>query len=766
MQHRLLYRKGNITILLVGLISVMLVMVVALSRRISGHTQLLTLSDYTQISRYFLESYAADVMQQIKFGANSQDGPIFKVFRDTAENQVVNASFYQPSPMLTKLAQELDTRIKLPPEITVTTKKELEYPNGFDCPNNLKGMEKEGLLEIVCKTIFKGREYVLRIQYPYSVVMRMTPVIKDFALFIDRIAEEQGNEKIGPDDNINIMYTKEGSHPSVIDSSVLSLAQHRRLRPGVPYRPLILLHPQDASEYADPRTSGKVYLGPSNRPVYLNLAGDTREQADVSMGELFLVSPAAFEVADDNTEFEHIGVFVNRSGEFVPMMGIDIKLKHNHSAKVGVLGFSHEIVPALGSIFAGTAYGPEDFFSSGSGASVFWRKLEGYGEGYMALSSGLKLMGMKPPQGSIPAREVYGNVLARFFLLTFWWPPSGGGEPLKYDETRSGTDFPSREVYGSVKYHFEPVDSTQRYQQFMSRLTSGSEWNPPATWNPDRDTPPEGAIPYNFDFKATTTQLAKKVYRNADFRANDGFLARQRLDALGQWWFAIHDGRATTAPTKGIEQRVGRVFSSGEEFLDAVGLNEGNFQVNGVVYINGPLRLPPLTMSNNRIGGGVVLVDGPIELANITRGYDFDTDSLNLIETEKLYQTWKTEITQDNFLTFVSLSGDPIRITGEALVGVHLINLKDQYRRPYDQIIWTEAVNKEILFCGGLALNYLNLPERLREFGRITSACNVLKAPFFMYHSAMAADKPSFAVQIMENMRGYRLTAGRISGND
>ena len=39
-------KKGNITIILLGLISVMLIMVVALSKRMTGHTQLLTLSDH------------------------------------------------------------------------------------------------------------------------------------------------------------------------------------------------------------------------------------------------------------------------------------------------------------------------------------------------------------------------------------------------------------------------------------------------------------------------------------------------------------------------------------------------------------------------------------------------------------------------------------------------------------------------------------------------------------------------------------------------
>jgi hypothetical protein len=67
---------------------------------------------------------------------------------------------------------------------------------------------------------------------------------------------------------------------------------------------------------------------------------------------------------------------------------------------------------------------------------------------------------------------------------------------------------------------------------------------------------------------------------------------------------------------------------------------------------------------------------------------------------------------------------------------------------------------------GGIACNYLNLPKRLEEFGTIKSACNLLKAPFFMYHSAMAAQEPALAVQMMENMRGYLLTAGRMGDDE
>jgi hypothetical protein len=752
-----LYQKrGNITIILLGLVSVMLVMVFALSRRMSGHTQLLTLSDQTQISRYILESYAGDVLQQLNASANELNSDNFNAFRESARNKRISTKFYSPSAMLEKLEDNHNVELILPPEIVFSQVEELEYPQGFDCPNDLKGKEKKGLLEIVCKVKFHGRQYVLRVQYPFTVVLRLTPIIKDFVLFADRIGREQRNEKIGPEDNLNVMYTKNGEHPLIVDGDVMGKIRqpHQRLKPGEKYRPWTIQPAWDAAEFSNPALSGKVYLGPSDEAIYLNLAGDNREKAEASMGELFLVSPETFSVADENTTFEHVGVFMNKSGGFIKMLGMNIPLKHKHIAKMGIMGFSYEMVPELGTLFEGTAYQPADFFNSGSSSSEFYQRLENYGTGYMSLASGLKLMGLKTPDGALPAREIYGNVFSRFFVLTFWWPPSGGGEPLQYDESRGANDFPSREVFGVTTYHFEPEDPDQKYQDFMSRMVSGK------TWRPRPGEVPQGFIPYNIDAKVTTGRQTRKIYNYSDFTANAGFKARATLDSLGRKWYGISDPNTRTEKT-GCEQRVGRVFNSGDEFLKAAGIDKQEFNVNGVVYVSGKLQVPPLNMGNDKIRGGVVMVDGPIELNNITRGYSIDTTTLDVGQVGNEYSKWRTEITQESFLTFVSLSGDPITLKGETMLGVHLINLTDAFGRPYNQIMWSSGVNKEILFCGGIACNYLNLPDRLLEFGRIDSACPVTKAPFFLYHSAMASDKPALAVQIMENMRGYRLTAGK-----
>lgn len=786
MMNLMCKKKGNITIILLGLVSVMLIMVMALSKRMTGHTQLLTLSDYTQISRYYLESYAGDILQQINLETNKADSELYKAFRSTPSNKKLSAGFYKPSQMLKKLGEELKIDLQLPPEIVFSRSEALGYPPGFDCPNDFKGKEKKGLLEILCKAKFHGRQYSLRVQYPFTVVMRMTPVIKDFMLFADKIAAEQGNEKIGHEDTINIMFTKEGKHPEKVDEQILTMADGIRLKSGCKYRPWVLLPPLDLNEYGDANLSGRVFLGPSNESVFLNLAGDIREeQADTestggkelsaSVGEMFLVPPEALKVANDETKYGYIHVFSKRSNDPIRMIGLDIPLRYKgHMAKMGLLGFSYEIIPdsSIEGIFTGSAYTADDFFNSDNDSSEFWRKLNSSGLGYMSMSSGIKLMGPKADRADIlqPNRQVFGNVLSRFFVLSFWWTPSGGGQELRYDETRDGKDFPTRRVYGREEpYVFVPREDNHNYQDYMSRIVSGKNWKPPV----GTKIPPDGFMAYNSD----PAQKTKRFFTNDDFLAQDGFKAKARLEELGQRWFAVEEAKNKTG--SGIEARIGRTYSSGEEFLEAAGYNDGNFQVNGVVYIAGDLKMKPLKMSNDKIGGGVILVDGSITLDNITRGYNIDTKQFELGKYGNMffsgtaydfYQKWKTEITQDNFLTFVSLRGEPITIKGEALIGVHLICLNDRENRPYDQIIWSSGIQNEIVFCGGIACNYMMLPKRLEDFGRIESSCKLLKAPFFMYHSAMAGKKddkePSLAVQMMENMRGYLLTAGKVSGED
>ena len=78
-----------------------------------------------------------------------------------------------------------------------------------------------------------------------------------------------------------------------------------------------------------------------------------------------------------------------------------------------------------------------------------------------------------------------------------------------------------------------------------------------------------------------------------------------------------------------IEQRIGRAFTSQEEFEEAVGYPK-KFKVNGIVYVKGNLNLGDMNLSPDDCSGGVVLVDGNITLGNIYRGKKIDASSFLL----------------------------------------------------------------------------------------------------------------------------------------
>ncbi len=717
---------------------------------------MLTLSDYTQITRYFLESYSGDVLRQLNMGANNPDSEMFKLFREAKSGKKINNSFYKSTAMLEDLAAELKVEI-LPIEVKFSKVEEIGYPEAFYCPNDLKGAEKRGILEIQCKAKFRGRNYNLEVQYPFTVVMRMVPVLKDFMLYADKAANEQGDKKIGTRDLLNVMYTEDGSHPEKIDKSVTKVMPDR-MDNNVKYRPWVLMAPPDPVEFNDKALSGKVYLGPSRESIFLNLTGDNNPGERFSLGELFLVSPSSFNVAAKDPSLVQIQGFPRKDGTYVNMVGMEVPLQNNHSANMGVMGFSKEMIPEFG-IFANSNYSIEDFLGKTSDNTGFWKVLHDEGLGFAAFASGIKLMGIKVPKRGPPAREVFGNIFSRFFIITFWHYPSaaGGKGYLTYDENRDDKDFPEGDTYsGMIKKHFRPLDPNANYKDFMSRMVSGKKWSPGTTI-------PYGFLPYNFDWNVSAENKPRRLFERKDFVANDGFKVNDALDKLGDAWFGVNEHSSTLGiKSKGVEPRIGRSFSSGKEFIDASGYKNGFFNVNGVVYVGGNLTLDDLDMTNDKIKGGIILVDGTITLKNITRGYNIDNSRLKYEEydqIEKYYSQFKKEITQDNFLTFVSLKGYPINVEGETLIGVHLINLNDDQGRPYSQIRWKSRKKKEILFCGGISCNYLNLPQTLRDFGEIKSPGEIMKAPFFIYHSAMAADKPSFAVQVMEDMRGYNLTA-------
>ena len=737
----------------------MLLMTMAMSKRMTGHTQLLTLGDYTQISRHFLESYVGDVMQQTRDACNDPTSYFSKAICDSVDeggtNKTLKSDFYEASSMLKDLAGELDIKCSYEPKIELLDTEPIGYPSVIDAGPNA-GKEKTGLLQITCRCEFRGREYILQVQYPFNVVYRMTPIIKDFMLFADNIYEEQRFD-VGINDNLNLLYIKNGE---VVPDEYPKYA-------GIngKIRPLVLLQAPDMQ--VDAKNSGKVYLGPSDKSIYLNLAGESPNDTDNSnsqtdSSEMFLVSPEDLGVSAGG-RLDKKPVFRKRDGTDVQLLGQEIELNAGH-ASMGVMGFSSD----LSDVFNGTAWKLSDFLNKGDKTKgTFWGSVLEKGESnladYTSFASGIKLFGIKSFDADgdpiIVPREIYGNVFSRFFVFTFWYPGSWGGNPLVYDPDLSVDEVPTLLDYSKSEKVFSPVDPNDTYQVYMSRVMSGLPWET----NKDKEN---FFMPFNINL-----ELHKhEVYDESNFAPADGFSldGSFKFHNFGSTWFDI--AKKESDPPAPIEKRIGRAFKNQEDFKAAVG-HPNKFKINGVVYVKGNLELDDMDLSADDCSGGIVLVDGQISLGNITRGKKIDSSKFKLSDHSAVdtYKKWNDPssdeyIGQDKMLTFVSLNSNCILIKGNVLLGVQLVSLNGKGYAT-DQISWDLDTKKEIIYYGSIVCNRLNLAKRLEEFGEINSSDPRLAAPFFMYPPVMATGTPSLAVQIMENMRGYKLNSGKISKN-
>lgn len=758
-------KKGNTTIILLGVLSVMILMTFALSRRMSSHTQLLTMSDYTQISRYFLESYAGDIMQNLKKQVNDENSKISKEFRAAQNLTEINIDdFYKfnNASELKNLANDLEME-NVSAKMTLLYVENLKYPFEFS-PKSDFFNEKKGVLQLICNAQFKEKKYTLKICYKFTNVFRLTPILKDFILYSDKIGREQGIDKIGFQDKINLMFTAQGYH-SMPKNSTAAKTYEEKLNQTLPLmgnnyaqlteklRPMILLQPLiGGNKYNSKEYSGKIYLGPSNEAVYINLAGEPSDKTlseAGQAGEIYkMLKPS--DLGLQGEEFKVIPLLEDKNGNKISVPAQSVDMMHQgHKVIFGIMGFSFETINFL----EGTIRNHSAFLNTGSNANDFWKQIEN-SKGYMAFSSGLKLLGLKSEEQSTLNREIFGNVFARFFVFSFWQPgTSANGQPLEYNLNKNIADIEKAETGMGRKLEFK-AENNKTYKEFMSKMVSGNHFSV------------NSKVDGNLFMPLDKNQL-KKTLKESDFCANDGArFGSLKFDNFSKAWF-YRNGKLGE-----IVKRIGHVFENQNEFKEFVGLNNKNpsFKIGGIVHIKGKkgLEIDKLDMPNNLIDGGIILVDGPIKIGNITRGQSIDNSKFSLTaEIPQIkYTEWlesddeNLKITKDKFITFVSLKGEPITITGETLLGVHLINLYDSYNQKYDQIKWqTKDKNKEIIFLGGIACNYLNLSERLKEFGKIKSSCDVLNAPFFMYHPEMASDEPSIAVQISQAMHTYSLTS-------
>ena len=819
MLYKFFNKKGNITVVLIGLISVMILMTIALSKRMTGHTQLLTLGDYTQISRYFLESYISQIMQQVREQVNDPqsalneeickgiDGagtekdlkPFFK-YKSSSELEFIQNQAYGSNNKITNTGYEIFLTDKTKP---------IDYPKGVEPPADKDGEEKKGYIEVTCYCEFNKRKYNLKVQYPFSVVYRMTPIIKDFMLYVDRMNCEQNFGSSSNFDKLNLVKIKDNEYAP---SGEQDFRNYNSSNADVSQ--MVLMQPLDVNEkYFNTDVSGKVYLGAPfqgsfgssdvyDQPVYLNLTGG---DVDKNISETFLISARDIGVATDSVLEPRTFLPIPPGDKYLMLNCWPVPLENYANANMSVMGFCDQAKEVLSD--AGT-WRLKDFLIPPDNNVEHLKRIEvGVNklEDSLQYATSLKLFGINvynQNTGSmLVPREIYGNVFARFIVLTFWWPNGCAGLPLYYDLNRKIDEIPEQiltydPITGDpITRKFEPKTDEELYSKdvdykfFMSKIVSGEAWEN----YKDKDWASNFFMPMNMKLDVQTlSESNHELFNESNFKPKDGFEidgVQMRFNKFGEEWFGVSPEGTDKENLSPIEKRIGRAFKNGEEFLDAVGYPE-KFLVNGVVYVGGGkegedkgLTLDKdLILDDKNCSGGIILVDGPINIRNIYRGDSkLKANNFKLEDNSAgdMYKKWNKEspsdaekiyaIPPDKIITFVSLKGDPITINGNIVLGVQLVNFGDPNSQPSnfsnlkEEIQWSDEVTDGIIFYGSIACNRLNLIDKIQKFGKIRKANkfdNILQAPFFLYPPVMATSTPPLAVQIMDDMRSYQLTSG------
>lgn len=718
--------------IILGLISVMLLFAVTVARRKSGQVQLLTIVDQTQIARFFLESYAGDILNQLRLHSNTPGTTAFDEFRKAGSGErtfTLTPDLYQPSYLLQDLKKRYDIEFEGSPVIKVASMTILPYPSCLEVPQKVS--EKKGNLYLEIRAKFRERIYQLRVRYPAQLVMYMTPLLKEFVLFFDRLNLEQP-EPFGAKDNLNILYTKRSDHPTKTSNEFnLSIPSDCEKFSGKPW----LLMPTQGGE-SNFDKNGRVFFGQDSSKIYLNLAGEMHfrgfdletNQSDGAMTDLWFVPSQAFVVNTNKTPVL-MHPFDTRPGNLGMVTFRCLNIKHptmQYITRQSFVGFSAEIDDLPDGNFLNPNFSMNVFLSK----DPSFQKLAADRK-HLKLASPFKLYGLSyesngnagPPP---PSRQIFGNVFSRFFKIAVW-ESSLGPRPLHYvPEAIGNSSFrpPPAELLGQSE-PWDPSLASESYSDYMSTTVSGGD--PGSAQAPQMAYNLEGAIP--------------KMLSYRDFCPADGVKMKGPFSDFAADYYGIKNSDPGLVK-KSVLSRICRYFPDQESFKKYAGLSENppHFWVDGIMYIKGPLDLPDLTFANVR--GGVVLVDGPIKLGNITRGLPDLKTSAGMDAMYKLIKDLK----QREFLTFVSLEGSQITLKEDYQVGVQVISLKPGISAPENQIKWEKGQN--VVFVGGVAVSTPKVIDRIKDFK---------ETPFFFFAPTMASSTPEMAVYLAQEMETYEM---------
>ncbi len=709
--------RGSIYLLAAGLISLLILLLFALSSHSSGRARLVTLADRKQTALYSLEACYGDIISQMRVKIKNRDEALVNSFIKASAGQKP-AFDYSPGPTLSDMLAGLQVSFKSH-EIVFDSIEPLSYPPMIDFPPD-RQPEKKGLLKISCRVSYIDHDYELRVSVPFKTVFTLTPVLRQFIFFADRIDLEQP-EKIGGGDRLNIVPV---SHGSVDTSSPVSGGGQRLpLCLGMSIRPPEKLN-------SDNHKEGYVYFGRHDKSIVLNLTGET-QPGEGDLADLWQITPSCFKPINI-ADLQIINASINTSNGSTQNKTLSIPLRgRNTRANLRLAGFGKELADPEGPWMKDLAYALE--------RDEAFRRYDGARE-KLALSSGIKLLGPSFEAGAIRARipyprnvrNVFGRVFSRFFVLGLFDFPSAYLNTKLLFNDNSGYNHPDGKSSFGETYPFE-IDSGT-YRNYMSRLMSGDP--APGAGFDHRN------IPVNLDETGTP-----KLFSHTDFRGSDGIKLKEPLDNFaGQWFYNLHSELLRNDPVRidnSIIGRITRVFRNQEDFKSAAGLGEGKFLVDGVVAVDGDLTLADLP-ADTEIRGGVILVNGKISIGNLSRGFTPPVEPPVQLMLTAAYLDYLRKLEAEEILTFISLTGDQIILTDNVQIGVHLISLK-QVDAPEPMLTYTNP--GKVMFAGAIAVSTPDLDNLTRQFRD--------ELPLFSFPPAMAAEDPPMAVVLADELEGY-----------
>lgn len=724
-------RTGIVMPILLGLLSVMLIFVLAIAQRKSGQIRLLTLVDQSQIARFFLESYLDDVVCQLRLTGNTPNTPAYEALRQAVEGErtriPLTAGMYTPSPLLESLRERNGIVWVGHPELYLTGWKTLSYPTNFQVDPACA--EKQGYLEISGRVFLSDRIYGMKKRIPLKLVMVLSPLLKEFVLYCDQLHLEQ-LEPFGAKDRINILYTKRGEHPAPDDPpGGLPIPSEHQKHAGKPW----IIYPTEGTD--DPNRHGKVFFGRDESHLFFNLAGEANYygwnvqtgKADGPMCDLWVVQPDAFVVNTQRQSFMPFA-YDTRPHPYGVVAFRGLMFTHpqqQYITRLGILGFSAEITDRPDGHFLQPDL-PIDAYLGKDPAFIELAR----DRRQLALAAAIKPYGLALEWGGNPGpppppRAIFGNVFARFFVISIW-NSNLGPVPLEYvPEAVTNRAWRPPEVgMLGVSSRWEPSLASETYRDYMSRLISGGH----------PQSSPADRMPYNL------VGGKPRLLTYQDFKPADQARMTGPFIDFARQWVGFKSAGDRPARERSLLSRICKFFPDQTAFKEYVGLTRTppRMWLDGVLYVKGPLELPDLVTDD--IHGGAIVVDGPVSLGKITRGLPDPRTAAGLPHFRK----WLLSARQRDLVTFISLNGDPIVLREDLLIGVQVISLKPGLNAPATMVTWQKGDG--IILAGGVAVSTPNLVERIKEFKR---------PPAFFYVPAMGDATPERLVYFGRSLREY-----------